>query len=238
MLGIRCMTLTHIKNTNWADSSGDEPKHDGLTIFGKKIIKKMNQLSMAIDVSHSSDKTIEDVLEISSMPIMASHSSARALCDIPRNIPDDLIKEIASRKGFIGVNFFPGFLRKNINIQIMDNIKKYSECFKNKIKGYEDNPDFINKVEMHSYFKTVNGIDTTDLNAIIDHLVHIAEVGGIDCVGIGSDFDGIPSTPIDLTDVSCYPKLVDRLSDRGFKNEEISKIMGLNLFNFLKKFDK
>ena len=114
-LGIRCITITHTKNTDWADSSGDKPKHDGLTRFGRKIIAKMNELRMVIDVSHSSDKTVEDVLEISSMPIMASHSCARALCDIPRNIQDYLIREISERNGYIGVNFCPGFLKKNIN---------------------------------------------------------------------------------------------------------------------------
>jgi len=105
-LGIRSMTLTHTKNTDWADSSGDEPKWDGLNKLGRQIIEKMNKLGMAIDVSHVSDKTVEDVLEVTSMPIMASHSCARNLCDIPRNIPDDLIKEIAERKGYIGINFF------------------------------------------------------------------------------------------------------------------------------------
>lgn len=236
-IGIRCMTLTHTKNTDWADSSGDEPKHDGLTRFGKEIIKKMNYLKMAIDVSHSSDKTVEDVLETSSMPIMASHSSARALCDMSRNIPDGFIKEIANRKGFIGVNFFPGFLKKNINVQVMNNIEKYSKWFKNEIKDKDDDPDFINKVEMNLNLKIVEDIDKTDLNAVIDHIVHITEIGGIDCVGLGSDFDGIPSTPTDLIDVSCYPKLVNELSNRGFKENEIKKIMGLNLFNFFRKFE-
>lgn len=238
MLGIRSMTLTHTKNTDWADSSGDEPKHDGLTKLGREIIAKMDELGMVIDVSHSSDKTVEDVLEVSSMPIMASHSCARTLCDIPRNISDDLIKEISNRNGYIGVNFFPGFLKKNINKQVMKNIKKHSEWFEKEIKGKESDPDSINKAEMDLYGKIVEGNDKVDLNAIIDHVVHIADIGGINCVGLGSDFDGIPSTPTDLTDVSCYPALVDGLSNRGFKEDDIRKIMGLNLFNFLKNFDK
>ena len=237
-IGIRCMTLTHTKNTDWADSSGDKPKHDGLTKLGSKIISKMNDLGMTIDVSHASDKTVEDVLEISSMPIMASHSCARALCDIPRNISDDLIKEIAYKKGYIGVNFWPGFLKKSIYDQVTKNIEKYSEWFKNEINGNEDNPDIVNKAEMQLYSKIIEGTGKVNLNSIIDHIVHIADIGGIDCVGLGSDFDGIPSTPIDLTDVSCYPILANRLSDKGFKEEDIRKIMGLNLFNFLKNFDK
>jgi membrane dipeptidase len=236
-LGVRSMTLTHTKNTDWADSSGDKPKHDGLTSLGRKIIAKMDKMGMVIDVSHSSDKTIEDVLEISSMPIMASHSCARALCDIPRNISDDFITEIANRNGYIGVNFWPVFLKKSIYNQVTKNIEKNSKWFENKIKGKEDNPDIINKAEMELYEKIVKGNDKVDLNSIINHIVHITDIGGVNCVGLGSDFDGIPSTPTDLKDVSYYPSLVNGLSNRGFKKNEIRKIMGLNLFNFLKNFD-
>jgi len=236
-LGIRCMTLTHNKNTDWADSSGDKPKHDGLNKLGRNIITKMNELGMVIDVSHSSDKTVEGVLEFSSMPIMASHSNPRALCDIPRNLSDDLIREIAHRSGFIGVNFFPAFLKKYIYEQLMKNIEKNSDWFKKALQGNEDSPDIINKAEMGLSLKIVKGTDNVDLNAVIDHITHIADVGGINCVGLGSDFDGIPFAPTDLADVSCYPALIDGLTLRGFKVQEIHKIMGLNLFYFLKQFD-
>ena len=237
LLGFRSMTLTHFKNNDWADSSGDKPRWDGLNKLGRKIILKMNQLGMIIDVSHASDKTVEDVLEISKQPIMASHSSARILCDISRNIPDDLIKEIADRKGYIGVNFFPGFLNEEIKNQILKNMEKYKDWYQEKIKGKTD-PDILFSIEMEYYKKNIEGTDTVNLNALIDHIIHISEIGGIDCVGLGSDFDGIPSTPTDLTDVSCYPALVNGLFDRGFREEEIRKIMGLNLFNFFKRFEK
>jgi membrane dipeptidase len=236
-LGFRSMTLTHNKNTEWADSSGEKPRWDGLNNLGRKIIEKMNRLRMVIDISHASDKTISDVLEISSKPLMASHSNSRALCDIPRNLSDDLIKEIADRSGYIGINFFPGFLKKSIYDQIFKNFDKYKKWYNKQILNNEDNPDIINKAELQLYKKTVMGTDEVDLNAVIDHIVHIADVGGIECVGLGSDFDGIPSTPNDLTDVSCYPNLVKGLSDRGFRSDEICKIMGLNLLNFLKNFD-
>jgi len=237
-LGIRSMILTHTKNTDWADSSGDKPENDGLTKLGKKIIAKMDDLGMVIDVSHSSDKTVEDVLDTTRMPIMASHSCARALCDIPRNISDDLIREIADKNGYIGVNFWPAFLKKSIYDQAMSNIEKNSKWFQKEIKGKEEDPNVINKAEMGLYAKMVEGNDKVDLNAIIDHIVHIADISGVDCVGLGSDFDGIPSTPTDLTDVSCYPALANGLSDRGFNDNDLRRIMGLNLFNFLKKFDK
>lgn len=236
-LGIRSMTLTHTKTTGWADSSDDKPKWDGLNKLGKKIITRMDKLGIAIDISHASDKCIEDVLETSSMPIMASHSCARALCNIPRNLPDDLIKEIADRGGYIGVAFYPGFLKKRIYNQLINNYKKFNKEYQDKIEENKNNPDIINQAQFELYKKMVKGIDQVDLHSVIDHIVHVAEIGGIDCVGLGSDFDGILSTPTDLTDVSCYPALVNGLSERGFKITEIRKIMGLNLFNFLKNFD-
>jgi len=237
-LGIRCMTLTHSKNTDWADSCADKPRHDGLNVLGGKIVKKMNELGMVIDVSHCADKTVEDVLEITSLPIMASHSNARALCDIPRNLPDDLIQEIAKRKGYIGVNFYPAFLQKKIYEQVLKNIAKQAEWFEERTKGNENDPDIVNTVESELYPKLVKGNDTVDLQAVVDHIVHIADIGGIDCVGLGSDFDGIPSTPVDLPDVSCYPALAEGLALRGFQEKEIHKIMGLNLTYFLQHFDR
>jgi membrane dipeptidase len=236
-LGFRCMTLTHSKNTDWADSSGDKPRWDGLNKLGRKIITKMDELNMVIDVSHSSDKTVEDVLELTSRPIMASHSCARALCDIPRNIPDDIIKEIAKRNGFIGINFFPGFLKKTIYDKVTKNIEKHKKWYKKIIEDKKGDPDILNQVELELYMKTAKVTEKVDLYAVIDHIIHIAEIGGIDCVGIGSDFDGIPSTPSDLSDVSCYPALATGLSQKGFNKKEIRQIMGMNLYNFLKRFN-
>jgi membrane dipeptidase len=236
-LGVRSMTLTHTKNTNWADSSSDKPKWDGLNKLGKKIITQMDKMRMAIDISHASDKCVEDVLDVTSMPIMASHSCARTLCNIPRNLPDDLIKEIADRKGYIGVAFYPGFLNKRIYNQLIKNYEKFKKEFEEKIEQNKNNPDIINQLEFEIYRKMIKGIDYVDLQSVIGHIVNIADIGGIDCVGLGSDFDGILLSPVDLKDVSCYPALVKGLFERGFKITEIRKIMGLNLFNFLKHFD-
>jgi membrane dipeptidase len=236
-LGIRSMTLTHTKNTDWADSSGESPRWDGLNSLGRKTVAHMEELRMVIDVSHASDKTVEDVFDVTSVPLMASHSNARALCDIPRNLPDDLIKEIAGRKGFIGVNFFPVFLNKNIFDQASKNVEKYKNEYQQIIQGNEKNPDLVNTAEWKLFRKYVRGNDTVDVNAVIDHIIHIADIGGTDCVGLGSDFDGINSTPSDLINVSCYPALVEGLALRGFTTKEIRKIMGLNLFHFLKQFD-
>jgi membrane dipeptidase len=236
-LGIRCLTLTHSKNTDWADSSGDSPRWDGLNALGKKIVTHMQELHMVIDVSHVSDKTVESVLDVTSAPIMASHSNARALCDIPRNLPDSLIKEIAKRNGYIGVNFFPVFLKKTIYDQASRNVQKYKQQHQELLRQKPDDPDFISKAESDLFQKYVIGNDHVDVNTLIDHIDHIANVGGVECVGLGSDFDGINSTPTNLPDVSSYPALIEGLSLRGYTTKEIQKIMGLNLYHFLKRFD-
>jgi membrane dipeptidase len=229
------MTLTHTRNTGWADSSNDEPKWDGLNDLGRKIVLKMNKLGMAIDISHCSDKTVKDVLEISQSPVMASHSCARSLCDIPRNLSDDLISKIASNNGYIGVNFFPLFLSQKIYDQALVNLKKYENWYKEETNKNKDDPDMLNRLEPELYDKMLEGTDKVDMSVLIDHISHIIDIGGIDCVGLGSDFDGINTTPIDLTDVSCYPALINELLNRGFNKNEVRKIMGINLYKFLKK---
>jgi membrane dipeptidase len=236
-LGIRCMTLTHSKTTDWADSSGDLPRWDGLNTLGKRIVVRMQELGMVIDVSHAADRTVEAVLDVTSVPLMASHSNARALCDIPRNLPDDLIAEIARRKGYIGVNFFPVFLKKLIFDKVSQNVEKYKKKHQEILARHNGNPDGISKAESALFQKYVRGTQSVDSSAVIDHIVHIADVGGIDCVGLGSDFDGMNSTPSDVTDVSCYPALAEGLALRGFTAGEVRKIMGVNLFSFLKRFD-
>jgi membrane dipeptidase len=237
-LGIKGITVTHNKNTEWADSSSDTPKWNGLNKIGIKILKKLEELKMVIDVSHASDKTVNDVLDISKNPIMASHSNSRKLCNIKRNLSDTIINEIGENGGFIGINFFPGFLNKNIFNQIMNNFNKYKREYEDNIRGNELNPVLIKKIYNEFNKKLIKNNDYLDLNAVIDHIIYISEIGGIDCVGLGSDFDGIPSTPIDLKDVSFYPNLINGLIERGLIFKDIKKIMGLNLYNFLKKFEK
>ncbi|MEE8566025.1 MAG: membrane dipeptidase [Candidatus Thermoplasmatota archaeon] len=236
-IGIKGITITHNKNTDWADSSEDSPKWDGLNKLGIKILKRIEELKIIVDVSHSSDNTINDVIDISSKPIMASHSNSRSLCNIERNLPDNIISEIGENGGFIGVNFFPGFLNKNIYDQIINNLNKYKKGYEKKIQENKEKPDFIREIDGDFSKKLIQNNDYLDLNAVIDHVIQIADIGGINCVGLGSDFDGIPSTPIDLKDVSFYPNLIEGLIDGGFNFKEIKKIMGLNLYNFLKKFE-
>ncbi len=195
-LGIRIMTIVW-GSTNWADASCEQAKHNGLTSFGKSVIKEMNSLGIIVDVSHSSDKTTWDVLDVSSDPIIASHSSAKAICGHPRNVNDDLIKAISKAGGVICVNFCPEFI---------------DEAY---WKGKRTDPPTIDKV--------------------IEHIDHIVNIGGIDCVGIGSDYDGMSPAPIGLEDVSKLPNIVVKLSERGYNYDDIAKIMG---GNFLRVFNR
>jgi membrane dipeptidase len=192
-LGVRIMTLTW-KNTDWADASQDKMKHNGLTGFGKSVIKEMNKLGMIIDVSHSADKTVMDVLKASSDPIIASHSCAKAISDHPRNLSDKLIKDIAGSGGVLCVNFYSIHLDKRFRIE--------------HNKKRNPDPPLFTKV--------------------IDHIEHIIKVGGIDAVGLGSDFDGKIIPPKGLEDASKIPKITEALLSRGYLEEEIVKIMGGN----------
>jgi len=196
--GVRIMTLTW-KSTEWADASQEKMKHKGLTDFGKSVVKEMNKLGMIIDVSHSADKTVVDVLKTSNDPIIASHSCAKAICDHPRNLSDKLIKDIANSGGVICVNFYALHL---------------DQKFKNEYDK-KKNP------EPPSFTK------------VIDHIEHVIKVGGIDAVGLGSDFDGRIVPPKGLEDVSKMPKITEALIARGYLEEEIVKIMG---GNFLRVF--
>jgi membrane dipeptidase len=193
----------------------------------------MAEMGMAIDVSHASDQTIAHVLKATSVPIMASHSNARKLCPIPRNLTDEFISAIAARRGFIGVNFCPAFIKRRIFDQIEENFSDFAKEIQNETKGKLDDPEFLSQVEWKYFLRSVAGTDPVGLDDVIDHIAHIAATGGIDCVGLGSDFDGIPSTPTGLRNAAAYPALVIALQKRGFREREIRKICGLNLKNFL-----
>jgi membrane dipeptidase len=237
-LGVRGMTLTHSQNTDWADSATDSPRARGLTALGRRIVAQMARTGMAIDVSHASDTTIQAVLNAVSVPIMASHSNARRLCAVPRNLPDHLIRAIAERRGFIGVNFFPAFVRLRVSEQIDANFKKFAREIRAVTRNRRDDPDFLSQVEWEYYLRAAAGVDRVGLDEVIDHVVHIAAAGGIDCVGWGSDFDGIPCSPNGVADAAAFPALAAGLRKRGFREREIRKVCGLNLRDFLRRVER
>jgi len=230
-LGIRYMTLTHNNTNNWADSCCDTAKHSGLSDFGKEVISEMNRLGMLIDVSHVSDKTMSDVLELSKAPVIASHSSARALGDRPRNIPDDLLRRFAKNGGVVMVNFYPGFIDKNV----IEATKARTERLKPQIDAlkeqYKNDPKKLR--EETNKLEAANPLPATPLSVLIDHFDHIAKVAGVAHVGIGSDFDGVDSLPVGMEDISKLPYITYELLKRGYSEKDVRGILGEN---FLRAF--
>ncbi len=230
-LGIRYMTLTHNNTNNWADSCCDEAKHSGLSDFGKEVVREMNRIGMLVDISHVSDKTMSDVLDISTAPVIASHSSARALGDRPRNIPDDRLRRIAKNGGVVMVNFYPGFIDKNViaaskerDVRLKPQMDELRETYKDDGKRLGEEIDKL---------LGANPLPATPLSVLIDHFDHIAQVAGIDHVGIGSDFDGVPNLPVGMEDISKLPNITYELLKRGYKEKEVKKVLG---DNFMRAF--
>ncbi len=230
-LGVRYMTLTHNNTNNWADSCCDQGRHNGLSEFGREVVREMNRIGMLIDISHVSDKTMSDVLDMSAAPVIASHSSARALGDRPRNIPDELLRRIAKNGGVVMVNFYPGFLDRNVieaskarDAQLKPQIDALQEQYKGDLKKLNEETDKL---------RAAYPLPTTALSVLIDHFDHIARVAGIDHVGIGSDFDGVPSLPVGMEDIAQLPKLTYEFLRRGYSEKDIRKILG---GNFLRAF--
>jgi len=232
-LGVRYMTLTHNNTNNWADACCDTAKHNGLSDFGKEVVREMNRIGMLVDISHVSDKTMSDVLDVSKAPVIASHSSARALGDRPRNIPDDLLKRIARNGGVVMVNFSPGFIDKHVIVATSERTERLKPQMDELATRYKDDPQRL--VEERRKLLTANPLPPTPLSVLIDHFDHIAKVAGIDHVGIGSDFDGISSLPTDMEDISKLPNITYELLRRGYSERDIRKILG---GNFLRVFSQ
>jgi membrane dipeptidase len=244
-LGVRYMTLSWSNTNEWADSSGDinDPKvqhHNGLTDFGKQVVLEMNRLGMMVDISHVADKTFWDAIAATKAPVIASHSSARALVDAPRNMTDDMLKAVAKNGGVVQVNFFDGF--------IDENFKKASDAQRT------DEAAAVQKyiAEMKSQGKDVSFIDLDrierewmakiprpPLKSLIDHIDHIAKVAGVDHVGLGSDFDGVSgATPQGIDSAADLPKITQALLDRGYSAEDIHKILGGNLLRVFREVER
>ena len=234
-LGVRYMTLTWSNTNDWADSSGDEddPRvehHHGLTVFGWDVIREMNRLGMMIDVSHASGMTLAEVLEISTAPIIASHSSARALTDSPRNLSDICLREIAAADGLVMVNFFPAFIdetwRKAWNKQRFARGQAHAVLeAKYAAKRMPVPHHAANQIDQDFAAR----LPRAPFASLIDHIDHVAKVAGIDHVGIGTDFDGIPSLPEGVDSAADLLKVTTALLDRGYSDEDLHKLLGGNL---------
>jgi membrane dipeptidase len=232
------MTLTHMRNTEWADASTDTPRHNGLSDFGKQAIAEMNRLGMLVDVSHVSDKTLLDVLEISEAPVFASHSSCRALCASPRNLSDDLIRAIATKDGVIDVNFHVGFLSQEfVDYEAAHpEAGKEAEAEAKRRSGENGARELVEWDRIVREFAGDGRLPRVEWPRIIDHVKRAVEIAGIDHVGIGSDFDGA-CMPFGMEDASKFPSLTESLLHEGFGETDIQKILGENLLRLMQRVE-
>src|SRR5215207_1395692 len=226
-LGVRYMTLTHNNTNEWADACCDAARHGGLSDFGKEVVAEMNRLGMLVDVSHVSDETMSDVLDVSKAPVIASHSSARAFSNHKRNVPDELLKRIAQNGGVVMVNFYPAFLDEKVRAAGLERdqkLKAQRDALREQFKDDQKRLD-----EELKKLNDANPIPNTTLSMLVDHIEHIAKVAGVDHVGLGSDFDGVPNLPEGIKDVADLPNITYELLRRGHTDADVLKILGGNL---------
>jgi membrane dipeptidase len=221
-LGARYMTLTHTDSLNWADSATDEQRSGGLTPFGDEVVRKMNELGMLVDLSHVSAHTMHDALDVTTAPVIFSHSSAVGVADHPRNVPDDVLERLRETDGIVMVNFFSGYI-------VPEAVKTVAEGMELERKLRAKNlPDEEITAEMRRW-RVRNPYPRGTIHDLLDHIDHIAKVAGVERVGIGSDYDGVSVLPTQLDDVSSYPYITQGLLDRGYSEQEIQAILGGNL---------
>jgi membrane dipeptidase len=237
--GVRYMTLTHNAATDWADSSNDSPRHEGLTDFGKRVILEMNRLGMLVDVSHVSDKTFYDVLETSRAPVIASHSCCRALCDAPRNLDDSMMKALASRGGVMHITFHDAFLSQEYataNRALASEIASHEQATSQKF-GDNEARNLMELQRLSDEAIRAGKLPQVSWEKIIDHIDHAARIAGADHVGIGSDFDGA-FMPSGMEDASKFPFLTEGLLQRGYEEVDIRKILGENTLRVMADMDR
>lgn len=230
--GARYMTLTHVNTNNWCDSSGDGGRHGGLTDFGRTVVQTMNDIGMIVDISHVSDNAFYQTIETTRVPVVATHSSCRALCRHPRNMTDDMLRALAKNGGVCMINFFSAFVNDEV-AQVIMKAGKRSKTPPESAGGTEELPN--DSIDWDGFLKWYNalGCPVAKLDDVADHIIHAAEIAGIDHVGIGSDFDGVPALPDQLQTADSLPRLTERLMERGVSETDVEKILG---GNFMRAF--
>ncbi|HEY2275200.1 MAG TPA: dipeptidase [Steroidobacteraceae bacterium] len=236
-LGARYMTLTHFANIAWADSATDNPLHHGLTAFGKEVVREMNRLGMLVDLSHVSADTMRAALAVSEAPVMFSHSSARAIVDHPRNVPDDVLRLVAANGGVVMVNFYPGYVSEARRRWDADRAAEQARYNSPPFGGlYIGQPERA-KAALAEWERT-HPKPAVGIGDVVAHIEHLRQVAGVEHVGLGSDFDGIPEAPAGLDGVDKYPALLAELVHRGWSDADLGKLAGGNLLRVLAKAEE
>ena len=231
-LGAGYMTLTHFDNTPWADSATDTPAHGGLSRFGEEVVREMNRLGVMVDLSHVSADTMRHAMRVSEVPPVFSHSSARALCDVTRNVPDDVLEDVGRAGGVVMVAFVPAFVAP----EGRESMAAYLEELASLRVEHQGDADAI--TAGMKTFEETHPEPTATVAQVADHVDHIRDVAGVDCIGVGGDFDGAGVMPKGLEDVSCYPNLFAELLDRGYTEEECAKIAGRNVLRLMRRTEE
>lgn len=230
-LGVAYMTLTHERTTGWADSATDEPKFHGLSPFGVKVIAEMNREGMLIDLSHVSDDVMHDALKLSKAPVIFSHSSARALVDHPRNVPDDVLRTVAKNGGIVMVNFASNFISMDVRDAFVERA-----ALEARLRALYPN-DSAQRARQSKLWRSEHPLPHATISQVADHIGHISQIAGIDHVGLGSDFDGAALTPDGLSGVDGYPRLLEELMHRGWSSQDIAKLVGGNILRVMREVE-
>ncbi len=237
-LGVRYMTLTHMVDTDWADSSTGKSTHNGLTEFGKQVVHEMNRMGVMVDISHVSDKTFYDVLAMSEAPVIASHSSCRAICDAPRNMTDDMIKALGAKGGVMQINYHVGFLSQ----EFRDADRSHPEVSKaigeevKKRCGEEESCQLVEGEKVTREFVAQGKLPRVDWTKIIEHIDHAVKLVGADHVGLGSDFDGA-NMPYGMEDATHLPQITNALLAKGYSESDVEKILGGNTLRVMEQVE-